>query len=213
MICPACGAENTDNAEFCTLCLRKLEPPAVGEAIRGEARSRAGERYAAPGVWSPEVVAERGRLRPAARERIRYFRIRATIYGILVAALVAWFVLSLTVWGNPQPGKRASQVIEALNSGEEQRFVSLFLPSEADGAERMFQEIYDYLGGGGGFRDVRFRVEQEDNYTARVLLEGGTIHFASGEVRAIDPSDSLVIHLENRGGKWLASSAGTNLIP
>ncbi|MDI6872978.1 zinc ribbon domain-containing protein [Candidatus Solincola sp.] len=212
MICPHCGAENADNAEFCTLCLKRLEPVA-GAVEGGGETSRPGGGYAAPGEWRPDVVSTAGRLRPAAKERIRHFRLRVIAYIAFAAALAAWLVLSLTVWGNPQPGHRAAQIMEALNAGEEERFVSLFLSSDAAGAERLFGEVSDYLGGGGSFRDLRFRVDQEDPYTARVFLEGGTIRFAGGEARAIDPSDGLVIRLENRGGKWLAAVGGTNLIP
>lgn len=214
MICPACGAENADNAEFCTLCLTRLErpvaskPPSPGEAFR-----QTGEGAIAPGVWSPDVVADRDRLRPVVRKRVRRYTLRMAVYGAILAALVAWFVLSLTVWSNPQPVKRASQIIDALNAWEEGRFVSLFLPSDAQGAERIFREVSDYLGRGGSYHDLRLRVDQEDNYTARVVIESGSIRFANGETRAIEAGDSLVIRLENRKGKWLAASAGTDLIP
>ncbi|WP_287152841.1 zinc ribbon domain-containing protein [Candidatus Solincola tengchongensis] len=207
MICPNCGAENADNAEFCTLCLQRLRP-AAGEGMRP-----AGGGYAAPGEWRPDVVSTGERMRPAARERMRHFRLRMAIYIAVAAALVAWFTLSLTVWGNPQPGKRASQVIEALNARDEARFVSLFHPSSATGAERLFKEVTDYLGGGGSFLDLELRVEAEDPYTARVLLERGSIRFAGGEVLAIEPSDGLVIRMENREGRWLAVAAGTDLLP
>lgn len=212
MICPHCGAENADNAEFCTLCLQRLEP--VSRPVGGrEEAPRPGGRYAAPGEWRPDVVSPTGRLRPAAKERIRHFRLRAFLSAAVVALVVAWFVLSLTVWGNPQPGQRAAQILEALNSREEERFVSLFLASDSLGAERLYREASEYLGGGGSFQDIRFRVKQSDPYGADVYLEGGSIRFPGGETRSIDPSDGLVIHLENRGGKWLASVGGTNLIP
>lgn len=210
MICPKCGAENADNAEFCTLCLQRLRPAtgATGLDVRP-----ADGGYAAPGEWRPDVVSTGERMRPAARERIRHFRIRMAIYIAFAAVLVAWFVLSLTVWGNPQPGKRAFQIIEAINAQDEGRFVSLFHPTSASGAERIFDEVSDYLGGGGSFLDLELRVEQEDPYTARVFLEKGNIRFANGEVMTIEPSDGLVIRMENRGGKWLAAAAGTDLIP
>lgn len=209
MICPHCGAENAENAEFCTLCLKRLRPAAgAGEGVRP-----AGGGYAAPGEWSPDVVSAGERMRPAAKERIRHFRLRMTIYVIVAAAFAAWFTLSLTVWGNPQPGKRASQVIESINARDEGRFMSLFHPSGASGAEKLFKEVTEYLGGGGSFTDLELRVEQDDVYTARVFLERGNIRFASGEVLAIEPSDGLVIRMENRGGKWLAVAAGTDLIP
>lgn len=214
MICPACGAENADNAEFCTLCLTRLERPVVSKAPSpGESFPQTGERPIAPGVWSPDVVADRDLLRPVVRERVRRYSLRMAVYGGLLAALVAWFVLSLTVWSNPQPAKRASQIIDALNAWEEERFVSLFHPSDAQGAERIFQEVSDYLGRGASFRDLKLRVDQEDNYTARVVIESGTIRFANGETRTIEAGDSLGIRLENRKGKWLAASAGTDLIP
>jgi len=212
MICPSCGAENADQAEFCTLCLKPLEPVARAPEARGEPSRRSGV-YTAPGEWKADVVSPGERLRPAARERIRHFRVRLAVYILLAAAVVVWLALSLTVWGNPQPGRRASQIVEALNAGEEERFVSFFKPSDAWGAREMFEELRDYLGGGGSFQDLKFRLDQEDPYTARVYIEGGTIHFADGDVRAIEPSDGLVIRLENRGGKWLGAVGGTDLAP
>lgn len=211
MICPACGAENADHAEFCTLCLKPLEPVARIPEAGGETSRRSGI-YTAPGEWKADVVSAGERFRPAARERIRRFRVRQSVYVFLAAAVVAWLALSLTVWGNPQPGKRASQIMEALNAGDEERFVSLFQTSDAWGAREMFEEIRGYLAG-GSFRDLKFRLEQEDPYAARVYIEGGAVHFADGDVRAIEPSDGLVILLENRGGKWLAAVGGTELIP
>ncbi len=212
MICPKCGAENPESAEFCTLCLEKLVP--VARAVEaGGSGHRQGGIYTSPGEWGADVVSGVETMRPVAKERIKRFRLRLAVYLTLVSALIAWFVLSLTVWGNPQPGKRAAQIMDALNEGEEELFISLFLSGDAEGASRLFRETTDYLGGRGSYRDLGLRVEVEDNYTARVFLEKGTIHFATGEVREIESADGLVIRLENRGGKWLASVGGTVLVP
>lgn len=214
MICPRCGAENAENAEFCTLCLERLEPVSVHKVHPLHAPSSvSGSRYAAPGEWRGDVVGTKRDLRSKAAENIKRFRLRMAVYGVAVIALLAWFILSLTVWGNPRPGTRAAQIVKALNSGNEQEFTSLFLESDRMQAERLFREVSDYLGDGGTFRELSYRVEQDDPYAARVYLEGGTISFADGGVSSIDPADGLVIYLENHKGKWLAGVEGTRLIP
>jgi len=205
MICPQCGAENPDNAQFCTLCAAKLEP-LLPESAPGE------RRRVSAGEWRGEDLLVT-RPSKAVQKKMVAFRVKLTVASILVAAVVAWLVLSLTVWANPSPSKVSSKLIEALNDRSRADFASLFREEERASAESMYEGLIRELGAAGAYRDVKFRVVKPDNYTAYAHLESGSVTLGDGTVVNIQSSDNLVVYLESHGGKWYARTLQTRLLP
>lgn len=214
MICPNCGAENVEEAQFCNLCLQPLErPPSPEGEISQTPSFESGGRYASPSEWGRDVVPEKPVVSEKVEVKIKRFRARWAIYLVLAASLVAWLVLSFTVWGNPSPAKRARQLIDALNATDRSLFVSLFPEAQKGEAERLYDETARFLGQGGRFRNVILKAKQQDAYEAWVYVESGTVTSGDGSSEEIDPSDGLVIYLRSYGGKWWVQAAGTDLIP
>ncbi len=214
MICPNCGAENSEEAQFCNLCLQPLERPPSPERETSETTSpEHGGRFFSPGEWGRDVVPKTPVVSARAEKRVKRLRLRWAVYVALAASLVAWLVLSFTVWGNPSPAKRARQLIDALNAKDKALFVSLFPEAQEGDAERLYQEAVGFLGQGGGYQKVSLKVEQHDPYEAWVYLEGGTVTSSDGTKEDIDPSDGLVVHLQSYGGKWRVHAPGTDLVP
>lgn len=214
MNCPRCGAENPETAEFCSLCMQRLRYPHDGELPGEFNEGVAGTRRGvSPAEWRPDVAATRLVRSGVVAEKIRKYRLSMTIYGALLLAVIVWLVLSFTVWGNPSPGKRASRLIDAINNHDGDAFASLFAAQERSSAESLFAEITEYMGTSGEFRNVSFRTEKKDEYTAYVHLQSGTLVLASGTAHEIAAEDGLGISFEKHGGKWVAKVQGTRLIP
>lgn len=209
MICPQCGAENSDSAQFCNLCAAKLEP-----LLRETGGGAPGERRrVAAGEWRGDEELLRTAPSKAAQKKMAVFRVKVAVVAVLVAAAVAWVVLSLTVWANPTPSKVSSRLIEALNERRRADFTALFPEEERASAGLMYDEITEALGAEGRYREVKFRVEKPDNYTAYCHLEGGSVILSGGSAVNIQPSQKLVVYLENHGGKWYAKTWQTSLVP
>lgn len=214
MICPQCGAENPDSAEFCSLCMQRLQQTAGrGPLPYRQDMPAALKKSSSPGEWRVDVVDSMPRRSGVVEAKVRRFRTRMGILTFLVLAVIAWLVLSFTVWGNPSPGKRAAQLIGAINEREAASFTALFPEQEKSSAESLFARVEDYLGADGEFRDVKFRVDKKDRYTAYVYLQEGTIIQGGGTSRTLSADDRLVVYLENIGGKWRVKVGGTKLIP
>lgn len=214
MICPQCGAENPDSAEFCSLCMQRLQKTAGAETFPfRQDMPAAVKRSASPGEWRMDIVDSMPGRSGVVEAKIRKFRARMAILTFLVLAVIAWLALSFTVWGNPSPGKRAAQLIGAINEREAASFTALFVEQEKSSAESLFVRVKDYLGADGEFRDVKFRVDKKDRYTAYVYLQEGTIIQGGGTSRTLSADDGLVVYLENIGGKWRVKVSGTKLIP
>jgi len=145
-------------------------------------------------------------------DKVMRFRLKMAIYGIIIALLIAWLVLSVTLWGNPSLGKTSMQLIDAVNARDPETFVHLFLEQNQAAAEDLYASIISYIGSSGKYEDITLDVDQPDNYDAYSYLDGGTIS-ASASATSISRSDNLKIALENRGGKWYVTPNGTDLIP
>lgn len=210
MKCPKCGSENPPESEFCTLCLERLQSSGTGPSTYR--RTAPGERYVAPGEWRGEAEAMRSPVRMEVRRKVRAFRFKMVGYGFLLAAFSAWLILSFTVWGNPSPGRRAMQYIEALNRRDAVAAQELVLPSKHSEGERLYRDLVYYLGDTGRFENVEFEVMEQDVYSSQAYLVRGSIVIGT-ENRAIAEEDGLVIYLQNRGGKWYIDPSSTVLVP
>ncbi len=214
MICPKCGAENSERAQFCSLCMEPLPGMPAAEAPFSEGvRPPAGRGMPSPSEWRKDVVEPKPRMAREVQAKLRRFRVNLAIYGLVAAVVVAWLVLSFTVWGNPSPAKRASQLISSLNERRPESFVSLFTAQEQASAELIYDKVVAFLGNGGEFRNVKFRVEKKDPYAASVHIKQGNIVFGTGAVQEVGEGDGLLIRMENHGGRWYVIIAGTRLIP
>jgi len=194
--------------------MQRLVYPQGGGIATGAGEGLSGARgRPSPAEWRPDVVGPRPRESGIVTEKIKKYRVSMAIYGMLLLALILWLALSFTVWGNPSPGKRASQIVSAVNSRDGEAFASLFAAQERSSAESLYARITDYIGTTGEFRDVRFRVEEKDPYTAHAYVKSGTVVLSGGASREITSEDGLVVSFEKRDGKWVAKVGGTKLIP
>lgn len=211
MKCVKCGADNPESAEFCSLCMEKLQQ---GGAAAPQHRPSVvpGDSYLAPGEWRGDTETLSPTVSKVVADKVMRFRLKMAIYGIIIALLIAWLVLSVTLWGNPSPGKTSMQLIDAVNARDPETFVHLFLEQNQAAAEDLYASIISYIGSSGKYEDITLDVDQPDNYDAYSYLDGGTIS-AAASATSISRSDNLKIALENRGGKWYVTPNGTDLIP
>ena len=212
MKCPKCGADNPESAEFCSLCMEKLQRETPASPGRGPAAAP-GDLYVAPGEWRGDADALRPTVSKVVETKVKRFRERLVIYGVIVAAIVIWLVLSFTVWGNPSPSKRSMQLFDAVNTRDTEAFMELFEEEDRIAAEDIYGDITSYLGASGEYQDIRLDVEVADAYSAASYVEGGNITRSGGSSIGISTADNLVIMLENHGGKWYVVPLGTNLVP
>lgn len=215
MKCPKCGADNPEGAEYCSLCLAQLGSPAQvsGTASPGQPQAQ-GEGYVAPGEWRGDAVMLKPRTSQIVASKKRELRWKSMVYGLIILAVVLWIVLSFTVWGNPSPGKVSSQLLDAVNGRDSEAFYRLFREENRASAEEIYSDVTDYLGDNGIYVDIEMDVDQAGQYTARSYIGGGAIELGGGRGQVVlDTSDSLVISLENRNGKWYVNPLGTVLIP
>lgn len=211
MKCPKCGADNPEQAQFCTLCMEKIDQPVVYGTDRMP-QEVSGDKYLAPGEWR----GDRDSLHPAVSEKVvsklRRFRLRMAFYAVIVAAIVTWLVLSFTVWGNPSAGERSMQFIGALNDRNPDVFITLFEERNRAAAEDIYARTVSYLGGGGRYEKVKLDVEKQSEYNAVSFIASATLT-SDGSSREVSRSDNLMIVLENHEGRWYVVPGGTDVIP
>ncbi len=212
MKCPKCGADNPESAEYCSLCMEKLLSATATGAQRGPGAA-AGDLYIAPGEWRGDADLLRPAVSKAVKTKVKRFRVRLIVYGVIAVAIAAWLVLSFTVWANPSPGERSMQLFEAINAGDSDAFVALFGENERSAAEDLYGDIASYLGPGGRYENIQLDVVAADAYDAASYVEGGSIAKGGGTAIAISASDNMMIKLENHAGRWFVVRLGTRLVP
>lgn len=212
MRCPKCGADNPDSAKFCSLCMEDLAQ--AGKPIHQRMPGGApGDVYLAPGEWRGDAETLRPAVSKVVVAKVHRFRVKITIYSIVIAIIVAWLILSFTVWGNPSPGERAMQLIDAVNARNEEAFLDLFQEISRPAAEDIYARLVSYLGSTGRYDDVKLEVDRDNNYDAISHIESCTIQTGGGSLRSVSRSDNLMIVMENRKGKWYIVTTGTDIIP
>lgn len=211
MICPKCGADNPESAEFCSLCTERLRGGG-GTSHAPTSPGKAGH-YVAPSEWRGDAAVLRPALSEAVERKVRRFRWKVFAYLTMIAALVIWLVLSLTLWSNPSPHKVCNRLLDAANRRDAEAFTQLFTPSDRGLAEDIYGDLILYLGTGGRFSGVSVRADRLDAYGARCYLEGGSIETGTGSTVEIEPGDNLVVSMENREGRWYVTARGTDIIP
>jgi hypothetical protein len=211
MECPKCGAENPEGAEYCSLCLEKLA--AIQPSYEGTQAPSHPSTYMAPSEWRGDAdLAGTGVSKVVAR-KMKRLHLKIAIYGVLVIGVAAWLVLSLTIWGNPSPGKQASKLINALNERNAAAFNALVLPEENAQGQPLYDNIVLALGSDGQLENVTFSVAQPDNYTAQASITGGRITSSVYGPIDLAQQSALVLVFENHKGKWYFEPAGSSLIP
>ncbi|MFW6113669.1 MAG: zinc-ribbon domain-containing protein [Actinomycetota bacterium] len=215
MECPNCGAENSDNAEFCSLCLEKLQNVSISTAQETRSRARSyGEPYVAPGEWRGASE----QLAPSAseivRRKVHRFRWKIATYSAVLILVLAWMVLSFTLWGNPSAGDKSISLLNALNDRDHESFMELILPENESTGEELYDDTVYFLGESGEYVDVDLEVTENSAYAAHTYLVGGRIEFGStGRTLELGSENNMVISLENRKGRWYVDPAATILIP
>jgi hypothetical protein len=211
MKCPKCGAENPESAEYCSLCMEKLLSDGA-TAPRRKASTAPGDTYHAPGEWRGDAETLRPEVSRIVVEKVRRYRVRLAIYGVIIAMIIIWLVLSFTVWGNPSPGDRSMQLIDAVNARNEEAFLDLFQEQNRAAAGELYDRVTSFLGSTGSY-DVKLDVDKQNNYEAVSYLASGTIVIGGGSTRDVSRSDNLRIVMENRKGRWYIVPLGTDIIP
>ncbi|MBN2026225.1 MAG: zinc ribbon domain-containing protein [Actinobacteria bacterium] len=212
MKCPKCGAENPDSAEYCSLCMEKLLK--LDSGIQQSGKSGApGDLYIAPGEWRGDADVLRTSVSKVVETKVKKWRVRLAIYGVIILLVVIWLVLSFTMWGNPSPGKASTQLLDTINARNQEGFVALFEDKYKDTATNLYEQIVTYLGTGGRYENIDMDVVEASVYDAASYIESGNIVIGGGSSVSISSLDNLVITLENHYGKWYVVPKGTNLIP
>lgn len=211
MKCPKCGADNPANAEYCSLCMEKLQrvDSTTGLVGRGGAP---GDQYIAPGEWRGDADILHTSVSKVVETKVKKWRIKLAVYGMIIAVIIIWLVLSFTVWGNPSPAKRSMQLFDVLNARDQEAFVGLFEDKYRSVAEQLYNDVVIYLGTGGRYENIKLDVVEATVYDAASYVESGNI-VTGGSSVSISSMDNLVITLENHYGKWYVVPKGTNLIP
>ncbi len=212
MKCQKCGAENHESAQFCSLCMEPLQGGG-SEAPRRKPDVIPGGSYVAPGEWRGDAEILSPTVSKVVETKVRRFRIRLAVYGLVVLLIAAWLVLSFTVWGNPSPGRVSSRLIEAINARDPDAFVELFKEKDRAVAEDLYARITSYIGSSGRYENIKLDVDKPNNYDAYSYIDSGNIAAGAGGSISISRSDNLMITLYNQGGRWYVVSKGTDLIP
>ena len=145
--------------------------------------------------------------------KLHKYRVKLVIYGVIVAIIIAWLVLSFTLWGNPDPGERTMQLIDAVNARDEDAFLDLFQEQDREAAQGIYIRTVSFLGDTGSYFDIKLDVVQENNYDAVSYIESGTVQSGGGYDRSLSRSDNLLVVMENHKGVWYVIPRGTDLIP
>jgi len=215
MKCSKCGADNPESAEYCSLCLERLQAPGAGAYPPYQpGRAPVPGTYVAPGEWRGDAEALSPTVSKVMDKKLKRFRLKLVVYGLFLAMVAAWLVVSFTVWGNPSPGKRSMQLIEALNNRDLESFEALILPEARAEGEKLYQDTAYFLGEKGKYVNLKLDVSQANDYDARSFPESGSIEFSGTRPSiSISGSDKLVIVLESHKGKWYVNPRGTVLTP
>jgi len=212
MKCPKCGADNPESAEYCSLCTEKLQRLGP-EARQGMGSAAPGDLYIAPGEWRGDAETLRPAVSKVVETKMKQWRIKLVVYGVIAAVLITWLVLSFTVWGNPSPAKRSMQLFDTVNGRNEEAFLDLFEEKEKDAATRLYDNIVSYLGEGGKYENIKLEVEVANAYDAASFVISGDVVTGGGSSRSISSADNLIINLENHNGRWYIISNETIVIP
>lgn len=215
MKCPKCGADNPEGAPYCSLCLQPIATSSPSPAApTQQAQPAPRESYVAPGEWKGDAGLATPHTSETIETRARKFRWKTALIAGLVAIVVAWIVLSFTMWGNPTPADRSMQLIQALNDRDFESFNEVILPEKRADSEELYDDFVYFLGTGGTFTDIELDVVQDDAYDARSHVVGGKVLLrGSAEPVDITEADNLIIILENHKGTWYVKPQGTILIP
>ncbi|MEW6554999.1 MAG: zinc ribbon domain-containing protein [Actinomycetota bacterium] len=212
MKCPKCGADNPESAEFCSLCMERISQPGGAERSRISVSSPGGT-YTAPGEWRGDAEVLRPEVSRVVVEKVHRYRIKLAVYGVVIALIVTWLVLSFTVWGNPDPGQRTMKLFGAVNARDEGAFVGQFQEQDSEAARTMYSRVVSYLGDSGSYSGLELDVVRDNDYDAVSYIEGGTVQAGGGYERALERSDGLMVVMENHKGVWYVIPTGTDLIP
>ena len=217
MNCPNCGADNPEGASYCSLCLQPIasSPPQRPAAPTQPAQpAPPQDSYVAPGEWKGDAGLATPHTSEIIDERKRKFRWKTALFAGLAVLVLLWIVLSFTLWGNPTPKDRSMQLIQALNDRDFESFNEVISPDERAESESLYNDYIFYLGSNGNFSDIKFDVDQENNYDAQSHIVGGTVILrGSSEPMGITEADNLIIILENHNGTWYVEPQGTIIIP
>jgi hypothetical protein len=172
-----------------------------------------GDVYLAPGEWRGDAELLRPEVSKVVVAKVRRFRVKMVIYGGVIAIIMAWLVLSFTVWGNPSPGERSMQLIDAVNARDEEAFLNLFQEQSRPAAKDIYDRAVSYLGSTGSYDDVKLDVEKNENYDAISYIDSSIIQTGGGSSRNVSRSDNLLIVMENHKGRWYVVPKGTDIVP
>jgi len=192
--------------------MERLSPPDKPYPGRAYGGTQ-GERYLAPGEWRGDAEALRPEVSKVVVGKVRKFRVKMLIVGLIVASIVAWLVLSFTVWGNPSPGKVSGRLIDAVNARDEEAFLDLFQEENRPAAGDLYATVSSYMGSLGRFENVKLEVDERNNYDAIAYIESADVVSGSGSTRSISRSDNLMVVMENHKGRWYVEPRGTDILP
>ncbi len=233
MRCPKCGKENPEDAGYCDSCLTNLKilkrgyeadegQAGLGGPVQEAARPAPYQQpvvsapagYHSPSEW--REVAPREALRPAAKaagRRLGGVKLDWAIYGGLALALMLSLLLMVLFWGNPMPSEVADSFIKAANNKDAGAMLKhVYSPSPAD--EARVNDIAGRIGEGGGFSDLKYRVDETDQYFATVYITQGKYSpGGTGFAKDITEEDRLSLAMENHEGHWYVNVVSSRLLP
>ncbi len=225
MNCPECGAENSDDALYCSLCLRELKvvkgagvpPGAHSTSVEPEAGFATWVpptgKYTPPSEWRGDAVTVRVEPYQQVERRVRRLEVAWFIYGALIAAIAIFIILCLTVWGNPSPAEVAGKFVQALNQRDRVEMKKYISPGQASTADHKLEELLGQLGE-GTFQRLSYEVRKESPYNVQVRIKGGV--FSPGGARmdvTIDYDDNLYIGMNSLKGKWYIDVNEIHIVP
>ncbi len=225
MNCPECGAENKDDARYCSLCFCELKGrEREGEPFiphHAQAEPEAGflpwtpptGAYTPPSEWRGESVSIRVEPYQQVERRVRRVEIAWFIYGSLIAVIVIFLILCLTLWGNPSPSEVAGKFIQSLNRKDRVEMKKYITPNQVSTADHKLQELLEQVGE-GTFLQLSYEVSKESPYNARVRIKEGI--YSPGGARmdvTISYDNNLYIGMNSIKGKWYIDVNEINIIP
>jgi hypothetical protein len=218
MNCPVCGAENPDGSKYCSKCLTNLVM-ATGEYqqagdVYGGGPGRAPSPYVPPSEWRGRAGSTRQDLARKINERSHHQRVEWAVYGGIILFLVVLLVLAITIWGNKSPSQVANGFVQALNSKDIEGMKKYVYASGGALQDDKLRKLIDDIGQDGTFLNLAYTTEEQDNYTANVLLKSGTYSPGGTSLDVeITPSENLYIGLENQQGRWYVDLYRINIFP
>jgi hypothetical protein len=206
--CPWCGELVPDEAPVCHRCGNKLK-----EVEEEEGFPATSPGIAAHGDWRAVARARAVLATPTRRRRTWRYGIAPVFYGALVAAIALWIGLSLTIWGNPSPVDRAKLLLQALERGDEEAFLTCFQEEDLERGRELWEKARLEYGPGAAFRESEFRVESDDGYEAVLLLEKAMVEGGKLSGRELSRQDNIVLFWENHGGSWYLDPNRSRITP